>query len=137
MMTIRELCEKHTSLTSADIEKIENMARTIPYLANLEDADIFIDCLLPSGDAIVVAEANPKDSPSSYEKSVVGMIAYQQNEPAVARTFKVGVATKHMKALTQENTRVIQSGKKGLRNSTAVKVRCICLMKTMNLWHRQ
>ena len=26
-----------------------------------------------------------------------------------ARTFKVGVATKHMKALTQENTRVIQS----------------------------
>lgn len=27
MMTIRELCEKHTSLTSADIEKIENMAR--------------------------------------------------------------------------------------------------------------
>ena len=24
MMTIRELCEKHTSLTSADIEKIEN-----------------------------------------------------------------------------------------------------------------
>ena len=85
------------------------MARTIPYLANLEDADIFIDCLLPSGDAIVVAEANPKDSPSSYEKSVVGMIAYQQNEPAVARTFKVGVATKHMKALTQENTRVIQS----------------------------
>ena len=109
MMTIRELCEKHTSLAPGDIEKIENMARTIPYLANLEDADIFIDCLLPSGDAIVVAEANPKDSPSSYEKSVVGMIAYQQNEPAVARTFKVGVATKHMKALTQENTRVIQS----------------------------
>ena len=43
-MTIRELCEKHTSLAPGDIEKIENMARTIPYLANLEDADIFIDC---------------------------------------------------------------------------------------------
>ena len=109
MMTIRELCEKHTSLAPGDIEKIENMARTIPYLANLEDADIFIDCLLPSGDAIVVAEANPKDSPSSYQKSVVGMIAYQENEPAVARTFQIGVATKHMKALTQENARVIQS----------------------------
>lgn len=86
------------------------------------------------------------------KKSVVGMIAYQQNEPAVARTFKVGVATKHMKALTQENTRVIQSvepisngteiigvliREKRIEEQYSGQSALHLSHETMNLWHRQ
>lgn len=46
--------------------------------------------------------------PSSY-KTVVGLLAKPENEPAVARTMKLGVTTKQMKAVTQESTHVIQS----------------------------
>ena len=85
------------------------MSAVLQPLANLEDADIFIDCPSWDGDAIVVAEAKPSYVPSSYKKTVVGLLARKENEPAVARTFRLGVATKQMKAVTQENGRTIQS----------------------------
>ena len=62
-----------------------------------------------SGDAIVVAEAKPTDSDSSYKRTVVGLIATKEKEPAVYRGFQVGVGTKFMKATTQENVHVVQT----------------------------
>ncbi len=109
MEKIREICEKETDLLEEEIRKLEEMYETLPYLANLSEDDIFIDCLRTAGDAVVVAEAKPENCPSSYKESVVGMIAKKENEPAVERTFRMGVATKHMKALTQENASVVQS----------------------------
>ncbi len=106
---IQRLCEKYTDLTGKEIGMIEAMSLCLQSLANLEDADIFVDCPSWDGDAIVVAEAKPQGVPSSYKKSVVGLLAKQENEPAVARTFRLGVATKQMKAVTQESTHVIQS----------------------------
>ncbi|MEM1485464.1 histidine kinase N-terminal domain-containing protein [Oscillospiraceae bacterium PP1C4] len=106
---IEELCKKYTDLTEKEIGMIKSMAFCLQPLANLEDADIFVDCPSWDGDAIVVAEAKPQSVPSSYKKSVVGLLAKQENEPAVARTFRLGVATKQMKAVTQESTNVIQS----------------------------
>ncbi|MEG2096565.1 MAG: sensor histidine kinase [Pseudoflavonifractor sp.] len=110
METIKQLCLKYTNLTDEDIQIIENTSTTLQSIANLEDADIFIDCPGKDGDAaIVVAEAKPADVPSSYKKTVVGLLAKQENEPAVARTLRLGVATKQMKAITQENGNTIQS----------------------------
>lgn len=109
MDTIEELCKKFTDLSEAEITLIRNMSSVLGPLANLEEADIFIDCPSWDGDAIVVAEAKPDSVPSSYKKTVVGLLAKPENEPAVARTFRLGVATKQMKALTQESTHVIQS----------------------------
>lgn len=109
MDTIWQLCRKYTDLSDEEISIIENMAEILQPLANLEDADIFIDCPGRDGDAIVVAEAKPADVPSSYKKSVVGLLAKPENEPAVARTFRLGVGTKQMKAITQENGSTIQS----------------------------
>ena len=64
----------------------------------------------PEGrNAIVVAEAKPECVPSSYKNTVVGLLAKPENEPAVARTFRLGVGTKQMKAVTQENGSTIQS----------------------------
>lgn len=109
MDVIEELCKKYTDLTDEEISIIQGMSAVLQPLANLEDADIFIDCPSWDGDAIVVAEAKPSYVPSSYKKTVVGLLAKQENEPAVARTFRLGVATKQMKAVTQENGRTIQS----------------------------
>lgn len=108
-MTIKALCKQYTDLTDADISVIEKISASLQLLANLEDADAFIDCPCANGEAIVVAEAKPLYVSSSYEKSVVGLIAKPADEPAVARTNRLGVATKRMKALTQESAGVIQS----------------------------
>lgn len=109
MSVIRQLCRKYTDLTEEEITNIETMSDFLQPIANLEDADIFIDCPGRNGDAIVVAEAKPSDVPSSYKKTVVGLLAKQENEPAVARTFRLGIGTKQMKAITQENGMTIQT----------------------------
>ena len=109
MSPIKRLCKKYTDLSDEEILTIETMGSFLQPIANLEDADIFIDCPGRAGDAIVVAEAKPSDVPSSYKKTVVGLLAKQENEPAVARTFRLGVGTKQMKAITQENGMTIQT----------------------------
>ena len=109
MESIKQLCKAYTELSEEDIVVIETMAKTLQPLANLEEADIFIDCPCKDGSAIVVAEAKPQGVPSSYKKTVVGLLAMPENEPAVARTFLLGVATKQMKATTQESEQVIQT----------------------------
>lgn len=117
--TIELLCEKYTDLTKEEIGTICMISNILQPLSNLEDADIFIDCPLKDGDAIVVAEAKPSGVPSSYQNSVVGMLAKQENEPAVARTFRLGIPTKQMKALTQESNIVVQSVEP-IKNGTKV-----------------
>ena len=86
MDQIAALCKQYTNLTDEEIAIIQGMAVVLQPLANLEDADIFVDCPTPDGDAIVVAEAKPDGVPSSYKKTVVGLLAKPENEPAVART---------------------------------------------------
>jgi len=109
MSTIHELCKCHTDLSDNDIVIIEQTAETLQFLANIEDADTFIDCPTFKGAAVVVAEAKPSHVPSSYQNTVVGLLARQENEPAVIRSFRLGTATRQMKAVTQERTQVIQS----------------------------
>jgi len=109
MNIIRSLCEEHTDLTDEETRKIEQVASILPLLANIEDSDIFLDCPTNKGDSIVVAEAKPAHSPSSYKMSVVGLLARKENEPAVARTFRLGISSRQMKAVTQESMQVVQS----------------------------
>lgn len=119
---IYQLCRKYTDLSEEEIQVIEMMAGTLQPLANLEAADIFVDCPCRDKDAIVVAEAKPEEVPSAYQNSVVGMLAKEENEPAVARTFRLGVATKYMKARTQENNYTIQSVEPIKYNSRVIGV---------------
>ena len=119
---IYQLCRKYTDLSEEEIQVIEMMAGTLQPLANLEAADIFVDCPCRDKDAIVVAEAKPEEVPSAYKNSVVGMLAKEENEPAVERTFRLGVATKYMKARTQENNYTIQSVEPIKYNSRVIGV---------------
>lgn len=111
MNIIEDLCKEYTDLCDEEIQAIKDAAKSLPAIASMFDADAFIDCPMNdgSGDAIVVAEARPIDSPSSYEKTVVGLVASKEKEPAVYRTFQLAVPTKFMKAVTQENAHVVQT----------------------------
>ena len=108
--TIRNLCREYTDLFEEEIDEIVKAAEHLDVFASMLDADAFIDCPLRdgSGDAIVVAEAKSIATPSAYKESVVGMIATKEKEPAVNRTFELGIPVKFVKAITQEDQTVIQ-----------------------------
>lgn len=109
MERITKLCRQYTDLTEEEIAEIRGMSQLLQAMANLEDADIFIDCPTRDGDAVVVAEAKPEGAPSSYRKTAVGLLAKAEDEPAVARSLLLGASTKQMKAVTQERKHVVQS----------------------------
>ncbi len=107
---IYELCKIHTYLTDDDIQKLEDIARDLPLIADLLQADIFIDCMIKDPNmAIVVAEAKPSNHPSMYQYSVVGEFALRKNEPAALRTLEIGMPTRDLRAITQENKSVKQN----------------------------
>ena len=107
---IYELCKAYTNLDEEDIFKIKQMSFCIKSLSDIVNADVFIDCPTRDADeAIVVAEAKPINSPSMYQNTVVGELALRENEPAVLRTLDLGIVTKDLKALTQENINVRQT----------------------------
>lgn len=107
---LRKLCETYTNLSSEDIKILENLEKELPIISDLVRADVFIDCLTNDPNtAIVVAEAKPSSGNSMYKYSVVGQMALQNNEPAVLRTLQIGVSTRDLKAITQENITVKQN----------------------------
>ncbi|NCC80236.1 MAG: histidine kinase, partial [Clostridia bacterium] len=77
---LKSLCKTHTQLNDAEITYLETLEGFLPLIAEMVDADIFIDCITRNPDAaIVVAEANAKHS--MYQDTVVGQLAYRKNEP--------------------------------------------------------
>lgn len=70
MNIIEDLCKEYTGLCDDEIQVIKDAAKSLPAIASMFNADAFIDCQMNdgSGDAIVVYEAKPIDSPSSYKK---------------------------------------------------------------------
>lgn len=104
------LCEEHSDLEKADIELISQISRSLGSIADLMEADVFIDCRTRDQDmAIVVAQARPLNLQLLYSGSVVGQFAHRSNEPAVLRTLEVGMKTIDMRGVTQENKNVRQS----------------------------
>lgn len=107
---VYRLCKEYTNLNEDDISKIEQMLFCMKSLSDIVNADVFIDCPTRDPDeAIVVAEAKPIGRPSMYQNTVVGQLALRENEPAVLRTLDLGIVTKDLKALTQENMNVRQT----------------------------
>lgn len=129
MSEIRELCLKHTCLKDKDIEIIENIARTIQFIADSTGGDVFIDCPMNHNDAaIVVAEAKPTNSPSLYKQKVVGKLAIRENEPAVIRAIDIGMPGRDIKGITQEHIKVKQNVEP-IRNSDNKTIGILILEK--------
>lgn len=107
---LKALCKKYTDLTDNDITKLEKISEILPIIADLVRADVFIDCMTNDPNAaIVVAEAKPTTCLSMYQYTVVGELAFRKNEPAALRTLEIGMATRDLKAITQENKTVKQN----------------------------
>lgn len=110
MSELRELCLKYTSLTDNDIEIIENINKTIQFIADSTGCDVFLDCPTSHIDeAIVVAEAKPSNQMSLYKEKVVGKLALRQNEPAVLRAIDIGMSGRNIKGISQEQIMIKQS----------------------------
>lgn len=107
----RLLCQKYTSLSDVEISCIESYEPKLQPLANAEQADVFIDCRTATGrTAIVVCEAKPQTVPSSYTIPILGMLIQWRNEPAVDRSFRLGVPTTDVKAESMpEDRQIVQS----------------------------
>lgn len=108
--SVRELCEMHTNLIDKDICILENLSNNLTLIANLNQANVFIDCPVREGKhAIVVAEQSAHSVKSVYNYSVVGKIAYEAFEPAVFYVLRTGKDMFVNRALTQEGVMVQQS----------------------------
>ncbi|WP_066054188.1 sensor histidine kinase [Robertmurraya korlensis] len=96
--------EQVTNLTYEQQELIKNMSTNLQVIADISQADVFIDCLLPGGKtAIVVAEANPNTAPSLYQESVLGQVALEEAEPGVLFCLKNGKPVIGSRGISQEN----------------------------------
>lgn len=107
---LRNLCTQYTDLSDSDIDILEKVSSFLPMIADLVNANVFIDCLTRDPNvAVVVAEAVPEAYKSIYKNGVVGNLALRENEPAALRTLEIGVKTRDLKAITQENAMVRQN----------------------------
>lgn len=107
---MESLCKLHTDLIEDDIRKINEVVKNLPLIADLNQANVFVDC--PTKEkkhAIVVAEAAPTTAKSVYKNSVVGKFAYETFEPAVFYVLRSGKPIFLNHALTQEGKKVEQS----------------------------
>ncbi|CAH2713805.1 putative sensor histidine kinase pdtaS [Neobacillus rhizosphaerae] len=107
---VEELCTLHTNLSDEDVQRINEIVVTLPLIADLNKANVFVDCPTKEGKhAIVVAEAAPTTTKSVYKKPVVGKLVYEAFEPSVFFTLRTGKPMFLNRALTQEGKTVDQS----------------------------
>lgn len=98
-------------ISEEDIGQLQELARSLPYMADVAKADVFIDCPL-SDDltaALVVAEAKPGTAPSLYRSSVVGQLAHAENEPGVIRCIRTGQPVMSSRGISQEYVEIEQN----------------------------
>jgi two-component sensor histidine kinase len=94
-------------------------------MANLMKADVFIDCMTrETGVAIVVAEAKPTMYKSMYKETVVGEYAYRHNEPAAIRTLELGMPTRDLRAITQED-QIVKQNVVPIKNELGITIACL------------
>lgn len=106
---ITELCKNYTDLNDDDIKILIEFNEKIDSMALLTSNDIFIDALTSNHeDSVVLAWARPEKK-SLYNKSVVGDLAYYENEPGVYETMKSGKISRAIIGVSQEGVPIAQT----------------------------
>src|SRR5665647_128069 len=107
---IKRLCKTYTSFNTQDVKLITEQSKTIQTIADLAQANVFIDCpVLGTNTVVVVAEAVPSTTHSLYKGSVIGKIIFEHYEPAVFRVYRTGKPAFIHRAVTHEGEHVQQS----------------------------
>ncbi|NLU24914.1 MAG: hypothetical protein GXW99_09480 [Clostridiales bacterium] len=107
-MTEEILSEWQKVMIPGAYKRLSETVNQLELMADLVEADMFVDCLDESGTAIVVAQAKPRWAFSNYQGSAVGHIALREDEPAVYQAFEGCMPVKDLKAVTQEKCSVMQ-----------------------------
>ncbi|HVI41976.1 MAG TPA: PAS domain-containing sensor histidine kinase, partial [Anaerovoracaceae bacterium] len=106
---IVELCKDYTDLSDEDIQILIEFDEKIDSMAMLTSNDIFIDALTSNQqDSVVLAWARPEKK-SLYNKSVVGDLAYSENEPGVYQTITSGKISRAIRGVSQEGVPIAQT----------------------------
>lgn len=109
METLEQLCRTHTTLSASEIQRLAQLRDCLSLVADLTNADVFLDCPVDASRAVVVAHASPSQGVSLYQNQVVGKYAYQRDEPAVFHAAHMGIPVCDLKAVTQERRTVRQN----------------------------
>jgi two-component sensor histidine kinase len=106
---IVELCHDYTDLTDEDVQILVEHDEKIESIALLTSNDIFIDALTSNQqDSVVLSWARPEKK-SLYNKSVVGDLAYSENEPGVYKTITSGNISRAISGVSQEGVPIAQT----------------------------
>lgn len=106
---IRNICKRETYLSDEEIEKIIEVSKSIQFMADFYESDVFIDVHgKKMSEAFVVAHSMPKNK-SLYSEDISGQPALEVNEPGVIEVFNTGNIKRDIKALTQEYKLVKQT----------------------------
>ncbi|MBE6908231.1 MAG: hypothetical protein E7474_01315 [Ruminococcaceae bacterium] len=108
MSELKRRCAQ-LSLSDADIARIEQVEAQLPLIAEVTNADAFIDVAVDDERAMVVAQARPSRGTSVYAGNILGAYAYREDEPAVFHALRAGVPVCDLKARTQEGRTVRQN----------------------------
>lgn len=107
-MKFFEYADKNTLLSKEDIKIVEKLNHNLQNIADLTNADVFVDCFSLNKKVVVLCEARPSWSLSNYSNSVVGKEVLIENEPAVFEALLKGIPVRDIKAETQEGKTVKQ-----------------------------
>lgn len=102
---ITEKCKEHTFLNDEEIKTIIDVARVLPYFGESNDSEAFIDVKVHKEDKAIVVAEYYKNSQSIYRNTFMGDFVYRENEPAVFRTFDMGVVTKDVIGISYDKVR--------------------------------
>ncbi|WP_336822717.1 sensor histidine kinase [Sporosarcina sp. USHLN248] len=103
MNGVLDLC-RLSGLSNEQRKIILSVAQNLQLIADISQADLFIDCLLEEENAaLIVAEAKPATTPSLYQKSLLGQIAYEDMEPGVFFSLKTGKPISGSRGITEES----------------------------------
>ncbi|MBQ4424483.1 MAG: sensor histidine kinase [Lachnospiraceae bacterium] len=95
--------------SEADRGRLQEIMDQMPLIAEVTNADVFLDILLDEEKALVIAESCPAQGTGLYRSSVLGAYALPENEPAVFHAFRAAVPVCDLKAVTQEGRAVRQN----------------------------
>lgn len=97
-------------MSEDDIRIILEVSSQLQLWANVSQADVFIDCLMPLKEtALVIAEAHPQNGKSLYKWPVKGEIALKENEPGVFYCLQTGESVIGSRGISQENVSIQQN----------------------------
>lgn len=135
---IRELCAKHTNLSSSDVGILQSMADHLPAIAALTGNDIFIDTLTLNGKDSVVLAWEHSPGKSLYHDNVVGQLALAESEPAVYKTITSGAISEDVRGITQEGVPVSQTIS-AIRNETGQIIGVLIMEQdiTKQIWQEE